>query len=199
MTFTKTASNDTQKITNANGTTAKNLDVITYTLTATNTGTAPIKDFVIRENLNDVLEYSDVVNLNGATLDQDQSASWPKMTIGAGETITRQISVRVKSTLPLTPQPCAATQTSATCPNSGSFDMIMTNVFYGKAINISLTAPPAKIIEQTAQVLPNTGPGTTLLIGFSVVVLAGYFFGRSSLFATELDLVREDFSNSGGI
>ncbi len=199
MSFNKTASNDTQHLSNANGTKANNGDVITYTLQIANTGNLPIKDFVVRENLNDVLEYADVVSLNGGVLDQMQSASWPKMTLAAGQIIQKKITVKVKDPIPVTPQPCAATQISPTCPNSGSFDMTMTNVFYGKTINISLTPPPAKIVEQTTQVLPNTGPGTSLIIGFSMTVLVAYFFGRSKLFVEELDLVRQEFSTAGGI
>lgn len=186
--FDKTASNDTQKLVNADKTTAQAGDVITYTLKVTNTGPVEVKDFVITEELNDVLEYSDVVNLNGGKLDASKIASWPKQNIAPNATIQKQIVIKVKSPVPGTP---------VSSSDPGSFDLIMTNVFYDKSINIFLPDSPLKTIERTTQTLPNTGPGESLAAGFALTLIIAYFFARSRLFATELDIVRHDFSNGG--
>jgi len=64
----------------------------------------------------------------------------------------------------------------------------MTNV-YGNAINIKLPASPVKTIEvATTTTLPNTGPGTTLFIAASLVIMTGYFYSRSSLLARESEI-----------
>lgn len=188
--FNKTARNDTQNIANANGTTAAAGDIITYTLTVTNNGSQTIKAFEVRENLSDVLEYADVVSLDGGTLGEGKIVTWPKIDLIASFAITKIIQVRVKNPIPQTP---------ISTSDPGSYDLVMNNVFYDKSINIKLPLTVIKTVETTTKVLPNTGPGTSLAIGFGITVFAAYFFARSRLFAVELDIVREDFVNTGGV
>lgn len=189
VTFNKTARNETQNIANANGTTAAGGDLITYTLSVKNSGTQAIRDFVIQENLSDVLQYADVVDASGATLNENKLATWPKTTIAANSTVTKTIKVRIKNPIPETP---------VSASDRGSFDLVMTNVFYDKAVNIKLLPPITKTVETVTTTLPETGPGTSLVIGFGITVIIAYFFARSRLFATELDLVREEYAGSAG-
>lgn len=189
VTFDKKAKNDTQNIADANGTTAKASDRITYTLSVTNAGTIEIKDFVIEENLNDVLEYSDVVDLNGGSLNNEGIVRWPEVDLNPGATITKKVTVKVKDPIPETP---------ASSSDPGSFDLTMTNVFYGKSINIKLPPTIIKTTEQVTYTLPSTGPGTTVAIAVSLTVIVGYFLARSRLLAEELDIVRDDYATSGG-
>jgi len=186
----KTASNKTQNIPEADGTLAKANDIIIYSLTTTNKGTQPIKDFIVEENMFDVLEYADILELDGGEIDDQHMIRWPKEDIAAGTTLTKKITVKIKNPVPQTP-------VSASDP--GSFDMAMTNVYYGNSVTIKLPPSVVKSTEMTVQSLPETGPGTTLAIGFAATVFVSYFFARSRLLAKELDIVRTDFTSTGGI
>jgi uncharacterized repeat protein (TIGR01451 family) len=174
----KKASNITAGIADANGTTAQPGDVITYTLSATNSGKAAVKVFTFQESLSDVLDYADATDLHGGTIDNYGVVSWPAEQIGAGQTVSHQITVKVKNPIPSTP---------VDPNNPNHFDLIMTNV-YGDTINIKVPSPPVKTVQTAAATLPNTGPGTSLFIAATIVVVAGYFYGRARLLARESEL-----------
>lgn len=184
----KTAANLTQNISNADGTTAQAGDTIVYTLYAQNTGKNVDQGFVFQENLSDVLDYADVTNFGGGTMNSLDYVTWPAIDIQPGTTADVQITVKVKNPIPATP---------ADPGDPMHYDMIMTNS-YGNTINIKLPATPPQIIQNTASTLPNTGPGTGLFISAAIMVFAGYFFARSRLLATEAALVLHD-SNQGGL
>ena len=175
----KTAANVTAGIADANNTTANAGDVITYTLYAQNTGQAPIDNFTFQENMNDVLDYANVVDTHGGLLSSvDNVIAWPTMTLPAGQTANVQVTVKVKDPIPQTP---------VSSSDPAHFDLIMTNV-YGNAVNIKLPASPVKSVQMASTTLPNTGPGTTLFIAATIVIIAGYFYGRASLLARESDI-----------
>ncbi len=185
----KLGTNVTQGIFDANETTANPGDTITYTLTAQNTGKDDIKNYVFTENLSDVLDYADVTDLHGGKMDADQNVSWPAQTIKAGQTAKRQITVKVKDPVPQTP---------AGSSDPARYDLVMTNV-YGDAVNIRLPGSPAKTIETVtgpAGTLPNTGPGTSLMIGATIVIVAGYFFGRARVLADESTIAVQEIAGA---
>lgn len=185
----KKASNDTQKIEDANGTIAKAGDVITYTLSVTNTSkNTPVEGFVIKENISDILEYADVVDLYGGTKDDNNMVSWDPVDIQPDQTVVKRITVKVKNPIPNTP-------VAASNPNS--FDMTMTNVFYGSTVNIKLPPNVIKTTEQVTKQLPNTGPGEAIGVSVVITVVAGYFFARSRLMAKELEIVTHEYATSG--
>lgn len=188
--FHKTASNQTQGIDDANGTLAQAGDVIIYTLSATNKGTQPVQDFIMEENISDILEYAGIVDLDGGDIDSDNNVVWPKENIAAGATLEKKITVRVKDPIPQTP---------ASASDPGSYDLTMTNVFYGTTVQIKLPGSVVKTTEYVTQTLPETGPGATLTIGFVMTAIVAYFFARSRLLAKELDIVRTDFASTGGM
>ncbi len=188
--FSKIASNTTTNVRNADRTTAKSNDVITYTLSAKNTGNVEFKDFVFDENLSDVLEYAELKKSGGGYLTPNQHLVWPKQSIAPNESIKIMFSVQIKSEIPNTP---------VSSSDPGSYDLCMTNVFYGQSATICLKPSATKRVESATTSLPNTGPSTGLLLGFGITTIAGYFFARSRLFATEMDIVRQDFINSGGM
>lgn len=170
----KTASDPTQNWADANDKTAQPGDTIVYTLYAKNTGQAVVKAFLMEENLSDVLDYATVVELNGGTLDTTSGeVTWPVADIKAGETLSHQIVVKVKDSIPQTP---------ASTSDGSHFDLVMTNV-YGNSINIDVPGSPVTAIAATT--LVNTGPGTSLLTAAAVVILAGFFYARSRLLAKE--------------
>lgn len=174
----KTAANITAGIADANDTTAKAGDVITYTLYAENKGKSTIKDFTFTENLSDVLDYADVTDYHGGTIGPDKVVTWPKLNIKPDESRSVKVTVKVKDPIPNTP-------VSSSDPYH--YDLIMTNV-YGNTVNIKLPGSPTKQVEVAAATLPNTGPGTTLMIGAAIMITAGYFYSRASLLARESDI-----------
>lgn len=189
LSHSKTARNITKSIGDANNTTAAANDVIEYTLSTTNNSKVDIKEFVITENVSDVLDYATIEDLHGGTIDSQNVISWPKQSIRASSSITAQFSIKVKDPVPNTP---------ASSSDPAHFDMKMTNV-YGNSVTINLPPTLAKTTElATTQSLPNTGPGTTLAVGFMVVAGAAFLFARNRLFAKELDLVRQGFGVTGG-
>jgi uncharacterized repeat protein (TIGR01451 family) len=187
--FSKTAKNTTQNLSDANNTVAKENDVIEYTLKTTNSGKIDIKNYVVNESIGDVLDYADVVDLHGGVKGEYGMVSWPATTIKAGETITNQVTIKVKASIPNTP---------ASSSDPQHFDMIMTNV-YGNSVQIKLPKTVTKQIElATTHSLPNTGPGTSLAVGFGLAFIIAYFFSRARLMAKELDIIKGDFSQVGG-
>lgn len=183
--LSKTAKNETQKIDNADGTVAHAGDVITYTLSAQNTGKVTVKKFSIAENISDILDYAEVIDYHGGVKDNQNVVRWPSGDIKAGQTMSKQLTVRVKNPIPQTP---------VSASNPGKFDLTMTNV-YGNTVNIRLPGSTVKTTEQLSTSLPNTGPGTNLVIAFVVVTVAGYFFARSRLMAQELRIVQHEYTS----
>jgi uncharacterized repeat protein (TIGR01451 family) len=187
-TLNKKARNVTQNIADASGTTAKAGDEIQYVLLVKNTGNLTAKDFVIEESMGDVLEYADLKSLDGGIIDDNKVIRWEPIDISPGETISRNIIVKIKDPIPNTP---------VSISHRGSFDLTMTNV-YGDTVNIKLPTTPLKTTEQTVQQLPNTGPGESMAMMVLLTIAVSYFFARSRLMAKELDIVRSDFAASGG-
>lgn len=173
--ISKSALNVTAGGNDANNTIAHAGDVITYTLSAQNNGKGTVKNFSFNENINDVLSYADIIDLHGGSKDDYNMISWPAQDISANSTATHQITVKVKDPIPNTP---------ADPQNAYRFDLVMANT-YGNTVTINLPGSPTKQVESATTALPNTGPGTSLMIAALIVVLAGYFYGRANLLAKE--------------
>jgi uncharacterized repeat protein (TIGR01451 family) len=187
--YDKTASNISRGISDANNTTALPGETIKYTLTTTNKGKATIKDYVVNENISDVLDYADLIDTGGATKNEENILVWPKSDIKANKTVTFSFTIKVKDPLPATP-------TSSSDP--GHYDQTMTNA-YGNTVTIKLPASISKTTEiVTTTQLPNTGPGTSLIIAFAITAFASYLFARTQLMSRELAIVRADFASVGG-
>lgn len=180
----KKAANVTTNTPDANGTTAKAGDVITYTLSTKNTGKATVKKYVVSENISDILDYADVIDYHGGTINDKNIVGWPAADIKAGATLEQKLTVKVKDPIPQTP---------VSSSNPGKFDLTMTNV-YGTDVNIKLPPSIIKTTEQVTTTLPNTGPGANIIMGTVLVVVVGYFFARSRLLAKELDIVRTEYA-----
>ncbi len=188
LVLSKTAENNTQNIANANGTVAQPGDMITYTLATQNTGQVTINEFQVEENIGDILEYALVRDFHDGNLNDDAIVKWQPESIEPGETLTQQLTIQIKDTLPQTP---------VAESNPGSYDLLMTNV-YGDTVEIELPSSLPKATEQVVQTLPNTGPGDSLLISVVVTVFVGYFFARTKLYGKELDIIRHEAVAGGG-
>lgn len=185
--YNKTVSNLTQSLQDANNTIAKPGDTLRYTLTTKNEGKTAINDYVITENISDVLDYATVITLNDGTLDEKSVLSWPAANIAAGATVTKIFDVTIKDPIPETP---------ISSSDPGHFDLAITNV-YGNTTTVKLPASVLKTTEVAITKLPNTGPGTTISLSFIMIAFIGYFFARSRLIAKELDIVKSDFGGNG--
>lgn len=128
---------------------AKAGDEIQYSLTTKNKGGKALVDYVIEEDLKDVLEYADVTDNGGGVLTSG-ILTW-KVTIAANTTDTRMFKVKVKNPIP---------NLAAKPSSPGSYDYRMTNI-YGDTVEIPVDKP---ITQTIIDVLPQTGALGMLMI-----------------------------------
>ncbi|MCL4357443.1 hypothetical protein M1512_00910 [Patescibacteria group bacterium] len=185
--YSKTASDITQNLANANGQTAHAGDTIVYNLTAYNSGQATVNNFVMQDDLSYVMDYANVVSDGGGQINQNDVISWPAVNIAPTASETHKIIVQVRNPIPNTPP-------SSSDPEL--FDHIMTNI-YGNTVNINLPQSPVSAVITTTQALPNTGPDDSLIIAAVIVMIVGYFLARARLLSLESSLAIED--NNGGV
>jgi len=190
----KLANNLTQNLTDAQTKPANPGDIIQYQLLTLNKGTADAPNYQVSDNVNDILEYADVTEISDGGKLASGLVSWPAATIKANTTLTRTFKIKVGkgsgNIIPSTPTPPTDPQ---------SFDLKMDNV-YGNEVTINVQPPTvAKTVEQVTTALPNTGPGASLIIGFGLMLIVGYFFARSRLLSKEAELVRVDYAHNGDI
>lgn len=186
LVLSKTARNVTQNIANADGTVANPNDIIEYKLNVKNTSKATIKKFVIQENISDLLEYARVIDFHGGTANASGIVAWPAKDIAAGQTLTQVLTIKIKDPIPENPQSAA---------NPGSYDHTLTNVYGDTVINIKVPVPPTVTVTTS---LPNTGPGTSLVVGFTIASMVGYFFARSKLLSREINIVKQEYTSIAG-
>jgi uncharacterized repeat protein (TIGR01451 family) len=91
----KSAYNNTRGV-NATTVAAQPGDLITYTLTVTNTGSAQAAGYIVSDDLSNVLQFATVTSTNGGSLN-GSAISWPAATVAAGATVTDTFQVTVKS------------------------------------------------------------------------------------------------------
>lgn len=190
---TKTARNITQGNIDATTVVAKADDKIIYSLNVENTGNAPV-DTTLIEKIDDVVEYANIIDAGGATQTTDPDTkvavlTWPKVTVKAGEKITRMFTVQLMSTIP-------AMGTGES--NSTSYDCLMMNTF-GNNVTISVDCPIQKqIVETVTDQLPHTGPTENMIVAGIALAIVAFFYARARQLKTEVRLIRRDF-NTGTI
>lgn len=185
--YSKKVHNDTQKSPGQDAV-AHASDRITYTLTAANTTKlAQSASFV--ERIGDVLEYADIIDTGGGTLDmRAQTLTWSTRTLKPEQSETKQFSVRLKSHLPAT-----ARGTS----NPYSYDCTLSNTF-GTTVHTPVLCPPAKLVETVSSNLPAASHAVNY--GFSLILLVSalYFYARARQQEEEVRLIRRDV-NEGNL
>lgn len=180
----KAVRNITQKIDDANNKTARGGDELEYTLTISNSGTTAALNYVIdSDNLNDVLEYADLASYNEAIYDKvNQRLTWPAATVPAGGSLVKKFTVKVKNPIPTTPPALS---------DATSYDYRMRNIF-GNEVIVKLDRPTSGAIYQSIDKLPDTGPGSSMLVSFMTLAIVGYFFARNKLLIKEVDIVKNE-------
>ena len=197
--ISKSVSNITQNIVDANGKTAQPNDQLRYTLMVKNTGTTT-GTYTVGDSLSDVLEYADVVDLGGGSLTQsgtvshqaqtssaDQSlvtpaVTWPSVTLKPGESVKKVVLVRVKATLPTT---------ALNMANMMSYDCKMANTF-GNTLSVPVQCPPEKVAETVVAELPHTGATENMIFAGMVLAIVAYFYARARQTKNEIRLIRRD-------
>lgn len=164
-------------------------DRLTYTLTATNTDKINSHSFTFAQSLTDLLEYADISDTQGATLDtRSQTIHWPPVDIAPNETKERYYTARLKSQIPATAQGKS---------NLHSFDCVIQSTFGNTALT-PVSCPLVKHIEAATKELPITP--TPYLILFTAVVgfLTLFYYARSLQQKEEIRLIRHD-ANEGAL
>lgn len=183
VTESKTAKNLTQNV-DATTTVAQASDRVEYTIYLENVGTvATTKN--VSEELSDVLEYADLTQNGGGTFDANSHIlSWGDIRLKPGEKASYSFVVTLKGTIPT----MARGQS-----DPGSFDCIMLNSF-GNSVKVDVACTAPKIVEQTVEELPSTGPGENMLFAGVVGSIVTFFYTRSRQLGKEVRLIRKDFN-----
>lgn len=185
----KTAINQTQGAVDATKTTAKAGDKIVYTLTAENKG-KDTADVSITENLNDVIEYAEVLDAGGGVYNKEtKTLTWPTFKLEPGKTQTRMFTIKIADSIP-------AMGTGVSDPTS--YDCRIDNTF-GNTVSINIDCPVQKVVvERTVSELPHTGPRENMIFAGILFAVVAYFYMRSRQVKKEVRLIRRDL-NTGTI
>ena len=197
--LSKTVSNLTQNLADANNHTAQPNDQLQFTLSVKNTGNTT-GSYTLGDSLSDVITYADVSDLGGGSLQQTGSLnitpaagdasrslvspaiSWPAVTVKPGETVKRVVLVRVKSVIPATP-------VSGT--NMKAYSCTMTNTF-GNTLNVPVECPPQKVAESVTTQLPHTGATENMIFAGMTLAVVAYFYARARQTKEEVRLIRRE-------
>jgi hypothetical protein len=76
--------------------------------------------------------------------------------------------------------------------NPRSFDLNMDNVF-GNNVRVEITAPPSKQIEVASATMPQTGPGTSIMIIFVIGAMIFFFYLRNRQLVAEIRILRNEY------
>lgn len=177
----KDAKNLSQGYINATSTKAKPGDRISYTITIKNDG-LDSKTIRPKDDLADILEYSDLIDNGGGTLSASKVLSWSSITLDPGEKQTRTYVVKLLDPLP-------ATAKGSSDPTS--YDCVMTNVF-GNSLNVNVECPTPKVVETVSSQLPKTGPGENIFFASTILAVSTYFFMRTRQLGKEIRIIRKD-------
>ncbi|MBI5530867.1 MAG: DUF11 domain-containing protein [Candidatus Doudnabacteria bacterium] len=153
LTYSKRAINET-KSQDATSVVASKEDYITYTLTASNNGNTPANNFIITDDLSQVLPYADIVDNGGGSVNGNV-ISFPGLTVPAYGSVSRSFKVRVKYSL------------------ADNLAYVMTNT-YGNTLNIRINNPQVL----GAFVAPKTGAETGAFAFSGLLTAAAALFKR---------------------
>jgi uncharacterized repeat protein (TIGR01451 family) len=154
LNYTKRAFNDTKNA-DATSIVASKEDFITYTLTVNNSGNSPATNFIVTDDLSQVLPYADITDNGGGTV-SGNTISFPGITVPANGSVTRSFRVRVKYSI------------------GDTSTYVMTNT-YGNSVVIRINNSP-KVLG--AFVAPKTGADTNAFVFASLLCAAFAVFKK---------------------
>ncbi len=102
LVLSKSAFNDTQNV-DATTVNANREDYITYTLNVTNNSSSTAQNYVISDDLSNVLNNAGMVDNGGGTM-VGNTITWPAQNIAAGSSVQEKFKVRVNYYLPTNTQ-----------------------------------------------------------------------------------------------
>ena len=184
------------KPTDANGQTARAGDKLKYEIGLAHFGEAPISGYIFKDDISDILDYADVIDLGGGSVQQIEGRSviiWPAVDIPVSSDrnnpsfVAKSFTVQIKDPIP----------TNAQKPtDKTNFDCKVDDEFNGKLVSTPLFINPAKQVECLAAsvpvlaTLPSTGAGVIPIIIIGLFAAASvYLFFRNRLLKRELELV----------
>lgn len=180
-----TASNLSQGLINASSKSALPNDQINYTISAENLSNSPVV-FQFDINLTDSIEYFIVKDNGGGTFDnQSNYLSWPEVTLLPKSKQTRLFTMTALDPIPATAQG-SAIKTSYDCIASSKF---------GNTVNIPVTCPVSKVVEQIADQLPNINIYGNIIFAVIILLIAIFYSARSHQLEKEVHLIRKDISS----
>ncbi len=184
----KEASNITQQIEDANNTVAKPGDNIEYRLITRNTGNVA-GDVDIKENMSDVLEYSQLLEAQDAKYHEGTGIlDWGTVELQPNETDIRIVKVRINDSIPAT---------ARSAGDLASYDLVLRNVYGDDVVNIKVPCSSAgKCVEGIVQTLPNTGPGLSTFINTILIMSSVFFYMRNRQTSRELRLIKSEYNYS---
>lgn len=182
--LSKEARNLSQGGNNADLTTALPGDRIQFNLRTVNLS-QNTTNTVIQENISDILEYASIWQDGGGIVDASTNTiSWSDTAIKGGSTDTRTFVMQINDTIADTPR--AANEPAA-------YDCVITNS-YGNTINIFMTCPIGKVVENTIKQLPAIGSGFNVVFSTLLLLITSYLFARSRQLSREIRIIRKDFT-----
>jgi len=165
-------------------------DTLEYILTTVNSQNYDRTGVKIEDYIGDLLDYStldtEALKSSGGTFDTtSKKITWDNVDIMANSQLNKVFIVNLLNPIPATNSPTAT---------STDFDCRISNQ-YGNELTLEVQCPIVKGIET----IPNTGPGTSMTSIFLITTVVGYFFARSRLLDKEVNIVRTDYTTSGGM
>lgn len=127
----KTGLNITRGNVDASKVVARENDTLTYTVKVSNTG-GTAKQVTMQDNLSEVLNFSQLTNAGGGSLNQASKVlTWPTVNLKPGTSVAKTYSVKMKSSLINTTTQCK-----------------MTNRFIDKSLTVPVgcKTPPADVV-----------------------------------------------------
>lgn len=183
-----TANNSSQGNVDAKSVVAQAGDHISYTVSFTNASKKDIK-VIPQIHLSDTLEYSEIIQNDGATIDNSKNIlSWGKTTLSPNSTQTRTYTISLLDKVPTT---------SRGKNYKKSHDCVISNTF-GNKIDIDVNCPTIKQVEKIYLELPQLSLINFIIISAIGLSLITYHYLIARQIKKEIQIIRRN-ANAGTI